>query len=103
MTTKEKVKIVEKLIEHFKALDAADDMLAKCFGGTMADSPAINPSWCAFDGYVNAVGMIIGDKSGWLPWFIWDNECGAKGMFAGKTGKMRKVETVKQLIKIIEL
>ena len=102
MTKLEKVKMVERLVADYKEMDAISDQIGKLMG-TRIDSPALNPFWAAFDGYVKAVGLATGDTDAeWIGWFIWENRCGEKGMEAGYDDKLRKITTVKQLVSLIE-
>ena len=61
-----------------------------------------NPAWRAFDSYVLAVESIVCDAHGWVTWFIWDNECGDKGLVAKRNKSTYQMKTVKQLVAMIE-
>ena len=44
-----------------------------------------------------------GDKGEWIQWYIFENNFGKNGMTASVSGKrMKKIDTVKKLYKIIE-
>jgi hypothetical protein len=102
MNTPDKIKLIETLVASYKEMDAVRDQ-AKILLGIEVDSKFLNPFWQAFDGYVNAVGALVGDfGTEWLCWFIWENKCGEKGMKAGYNKKLRPVKTVKQLVALIE-
>ena len=60
MTTSEKVKLVDDLVTHYMEIDDISDKIGNLMG-TRIDSPALNPFWRAFDGYVKAVAALVGD------------------------------------------
>lgn len=103
MTTADKIYYIEKLVAHYRELNEVDDKLSALFGHVLTDSPAFNPTWKAFDSYVQAVALLVGDTDAeWLFWFIWDNNCGEREMKAGYKNKLRPIKTVKQLVRLIE-
>jgi hypothetical protein len=102
MTTKEKLKLVETLVNHYKEMDKRSDEMNKLLG-IRVDCPAMNPFWRAFDGYLDAVAALVGDANcEWIFWFIFENGCGEKAMSAGYDKRLRKISTVKQLVNLIE-
>lgn len=101
MNTAEKIKIIESLIESYRAMSASADSMLKLLGIT-ADCDALNPFWKAFDKYVEVVSNLVGDSSDWLTWYIWDNKCGERQMAAGYGGKLKPIKTVKDLVRLIE-
>src|ERR1035437_6643131 len=102
MNTNNKIKLIETLIAIYKEMDAVCDQ-AKGILGIEVDSKLLDPFWRAFDGYVKAVSALVGDAGAeWLSWFIWENDCGEKGMEAGYDKRLRPVKTVRQLVALIE-
>ena len=53
--------------------------------------------------YTKAVGELVGDKGAWLSWYCWENEMGEKRLQGGPTGKMCPIETLEDLLWIIEV
>ena len=55
------------------------------------------------DAIVAQTAKLIGDSGEWLKWFVFENDCGRKGMEAGPAnGKLRKIKTAAQLAQLIE-
>ena len=52
--------------------------------------------------YVAAVSSVVGDENGWLCWYVFDNDCGRKGLEAGNKGELTVIDTVAKLVKLIE-
>lgn len=92
---------VEELIKRHKELSHEFDKLQAVMGNVW-DAPFAHVTWTFIESYIATVAEMIGDNVGWLSWFIYDNECGKKGLEARFDRKLRPVRTVKQLMKIIE-
>lgn len=54
-----------------------------------------------FDTYLQTLEDLIAPKTGWLAWFVWDNDCGNNGLHVAFDGCRRKIKTVKDLADII--
>ena len=52
--------------------------------------------WTMFNTMLDMV-----DHSGWISWYVFENDCGAKKMAAVNHGKLRKITTPRQLAKLI--
>lgn len=39
-----------------------------------------------------------GPDEGWVNWYVWENDCGAKAMEAGFDGEMRPIASVEDLV-----
>ena len=101
MTTEEKIRLVEKLISTYRTAYGELDKISEVFG--THDFPFANEFWKLFDLYTDTVSEKIGDKSEWLPWFIYDNNCGDGGMEVTVDGVDFDVCDVKTLIeRVIE-
>lgn len=96
-----KEKIINKLLADHKNISDAWDALAKVVGMDY-ESALGRATWFAFDNYVSAVSAAVGDDGDWISWFIHENDCGQRAMQAGYDGKLKKVKTVKDLVKLIE-
>ena len=101
LNLQQKITLISKLIDHKQALSKVFDAFYKV-AGCNPEAPLPDASWKAFDAYTDLVAETIGDKDGWLTWFIWENDCGQKGMKAGFKGKTKKVKTVEDLIGLID-
>ncbi len=89
-------------LAHWRTIDTTFESQAGTHG---ADCEA--PFWKAvyqiFDAYTEQLAAQIGDKDGWLFWFIYDNDAGANAypasMNAGTTP--RRIRTLKDLSKLL--
>lgn len=86
----------DAVVAHYKrleaAMNAADD--AGCID---PDGPLFDAVWGAFEEMLNLV-----DRDGWIHWFIYENQCGKRGLNASEPGKKpRNIRTTKQLAKLI--
>jgi len=54
------------------------------------------------EGYLEVLAESIGDKSGWLSWFIYDNDMGKNEYQAGYDNKFRKIKSVDDLLLIMD-
>lgn len=84
--------IVEAKRNLDKACNAAID------AGTMdINGPLFNAVWTSFESMIDLV-----DFEGWIQWFVYDNECGKKGMEAsGGRSPTRPIRTPAQLARLI--
>jgi hypothetical protein len=102
MNTEEKIKLVTDLVKHHRELSENFNQLDSLVGGNYA-SKFYNAIWSAFDAYTNTVQLAIGDTFGAVGWFIYDNECGKRGLSRKFSNKEYKIKTIKDLIKYVEL
>ena len=102
LSKSERIKLIEEVIARYKELSNLSDTLNDLFGAT-ADCKVLDPVWGAHDSYSEAVSKLIGDDFDWLGWYIYENDCGEKGMAAKASSwkKNRPIKTVKDLEKII--
>ena len=52
--------------------------------------------------YVAAVSLLVGDENNWIEWFVYDNDCGRKGLEAGIKDNLSVIDSVEKLVKLIE-
>jgi hypothetical protein len=52
--------------------------------------------------YIECIAELVGDNSGWIEWFIYDNDWGRQEMEAGMKHKMKKIRTSEQLYDLIK-
>ena len=99
MTKKERIdkweEKIERIIKDYKNLTACCDA---CFdaGVLDADGNFYTAIWAMFD---NMLDMV--DRSGWISWYVFENDCGAKKMQAGHDGKLSEISTPRQLAQLI--
>ena len=92
------IKETVRLYKHlYRMQEKADKIFGSCCG-----SPLLDPFWQLFDKYVELVEANIGDEHRMLSWYIIENECGKVDLSAWLHGKSIDVQTVKDLIKVID-
>ncbi len=110
MTNTEKIQLIDDVVAAYKNQSEAFDKLRHAVGAA-PDSLLFDSVWRAFDKYVDAVSKLIGDDFKYLPWFIFDNECGdnayeVRWTDRDKRGRKRKVtvsvKTTRNLLRVIQ-
>jgi hypothetical protein len=101
MTDKQALNLLETWLDHYNDVDKVFDELNDLIGG-MPDSKLQNPVWQMFQGYTGVVSHLIGDRGEWLYWYLYDNEQGKREMEAEVNGKVRKIKTLKDLLRVIK-
>ena len=99
MSTKEKEKVVRALVS----------IITECQKEVRNLGDIINRDcelFAAYDrmeyNYITAVALLIGDESNWIEWYVYDNDCGRKGLEAGIKGDLSVIDSVEKLVKLIE-
>ncbi len=100
-----KIRLVELLVKHVKKRNELSDKFDELFGAFLGGSDSYYSRFIndLFDDQIKLVAELIGDTKEGLEWFIYDNECGEKGMEA-RVGEnvMRKINTVDDYIGLME-
>ena len=53
--------------------------------------------------HVKTIERLIGDKNETIDWYLWENNCGSKGLEAGNNDETRPIKTIDDLIWLIYL
>jgi hypothetical protein len=95
---KDLIKKLDKIIASYKDLDSTCDQ-ARELGCLEVEGKLFNSIWMAFEGMID----LIDDENRWISWYIWDNECGERGLKAGGLKKigMKPIKTTKDLAELI--
>lgn len=99
MTEKTRKKL-EKYIELHKKLNKATEELSGV--GFSPECPLFDSVFALEDFATNLLSETIGDDFQFLSWFLYENECGKKGLKAGKKGKMKKIKTIEDFFWLIK-
>lgn len=92
---------VQEAISRYKNLSLVWYGFEKVTGAAI-DSPLGTQVWELFDLYLDGVSLSIGDDDQWLAWYIFDDNCGEKGLtIKHKCGMKRKIESVEDLVAVI--
>lgn len=101
-----RIKLVNNLVEHAKKRNELSDKFDELFGGFLGNGDSYYSRFVGdlFDDQIELVAEIIGDTKEGLEWFIYDNECGEKGLEAGGVGGILiKINTIDDYIGLVEL
>lgn len=97
---KEKLRLIEEVLAHKAKIDKEFDTMYVLFGN--AEGSVFDAVYKAFDSYVDAVSTIIGDWSGRLAWYIWENDMGKKGLKVSINRITVAITSPKLLLKLIK-
>ena len=99
MTKKERIEKwtdkIERIVKDYRHLTACCDAASDA-GVLDVDGNLYTAIWAMFDSMLD-----MDDHSGWISWYVFENDCGAKKMEAGYDGKLSKITTPRQLAKLI--
>jgi len=101
MTNEEKLAMLQDWQTAYKNLDAAFDLLKPALG-YLGEGDLWDASWFTFQRYTEVVSDLLGDDSGWLNWYCYENDMGAKGYEAGYGENLRPIEDLDDLLWLIE-
>lgn len=89
--------ILEELISRYELNCEVSDRLARLFPDLCA-SPVHEAIWGTFNELSDMVAEKLSDHDGWIGWFIWENDCGAKGLSAKVNGVTKNIRTINELL-----
>lgn len=89
--------LLERLIARYKQNQEVATQLRCLFEGSN-DSPVLEAIWGTFQDLSNIVAEKLGDRDGWIDWFIWEADCGAKFGVARVNGVKKHIKTVTDLL-----
>ena len=101
MTSKEKISRVKELTKHYKNMEVLSEKIENIFG--TCDGKLYDVMYDMFDAYTDNVSNAIGDDFEYLHWFIFENECGRRGLTCSFQKKFYKIKTETDLVNFIEL
>ena len=86
---------------HHAAIEKLMDGIKNSIG-LDPNGPMFDTVWKLFDAYTNSLSAEVGDFGGFLEWFAFENDMGAKAMAAGYDGVLTPVQTLDSLFLLIE-
>lgn len=91
--------LIESLIECHLAGENARLQAAKAVG-CRPENPLFDAMSKMETLAIESVSNLIGDEGQWLDWFIWENDCGKRGMqcSVGTTSEMMAIRTIDDLL-----
>jgi hypothetical protein len=99
MNREETKALIESLVESHKAGENARLQAAKAIG-CRPENPLFDAMSQMETIAIKAVSKLIGDDGEWLDWFIWENDCGSRGMkcSAGYGPNLMEIHSVDDLL-----
>lgn len=79
------------ILSSYKNLDEICNK-AVALGCLEVDKPLWDAIWKSFEEMLRIVEKKF--DTDWISWYIWDNQCGSKGLSA-KSGNMKKMKIIK--------
>lgn len=96
-----KKETIEKFIEFYKEREMLLDKIQELFG--FGDGCVFYDTIFQLEDFALKIAADnIGDKSEWLDWFVYENDCGEKGHTAGYDGNTKPIKTIDDLLELIE-
>lgn len=89
--------LIERLVNRYKRNRKVAEQLDCLFEGSN-DSPVLEAIWGTFQELSDMVTEKLSDHDGWIGWFIWENDCGAKGLSAKVNGVTKNIRTINELL-----
>ena len=86
--------------QHHAAIEKLMDGI-KQHMGLDPDGTMFVTVWALFGAYTDTLAVEVGDYCGWLDWYRFETEMGAKNMSAGYDGKTKRVKTLANLYGLI--
>lgn len=104
MTTITKERRAHLIREWAKRIEALEAAHADLYQLTRAapESPLIDAGLRIAEAYTNAISELVGDTNKWLMWFWLENDMGAKSLAAGFDPDIVPMQTIEQILEIIE-
>jgi len=96
LTTNEKIKLIEDLIELKREADSRISDINNVLN--TYEFPFADTFYKLLDKHVNLVEDLVGDECNWVNWYIWDNSCGFRKQKVTINGKTFTVDNVKKLV-----
>lgn len=101
MNKEQKLAALQNWQTAYKNLDAAFDLLKPALG-YLGEGALWDAVWFTFERYTEVMSDLVGDDSGWLNWYCYENDMGAKGYGAGYGEDLRPIEDLDDLLWLIE-
>jgi len=106
LTKQEKIDLVNQLIKHKRGIDVFQEKFDELFGVKNGFAGSSEGYYRVFDeifnDYIHLVAKQIGENDEGIEWFVYDNDCGAKGHEAGKEGgELKPIRTAEDYIDFV--
>jgi len=100
---REKALILLKCWRSMKAdIDLQTEVINKIFGASLDGGTYGLTMWAVFESYTITLGELLGDELDWLTWYAEENKMGKAKHPAGYDKKLKKINTLEDLLDLIE-
>lgn len=100
MTAEETTGTLRRIISAYERSDTAVDSMIE-FGLCVESKPIQGIHWLQSD-LIQICAGLLGDDCEWIEWFIFENDCGRKGLLATNGEDiMKPIRTVEDLAELI--
>ena len=104
MTSEERQKAIQALVDRKQELDKMYSTLEPYFGSN-PEGRLWTLLWDMYQKWLDLVALSVGDKEGWISWYVFDNSCGSQGLEASlgfQEEPIVPVTSVEELMPFIE-
>ena len=101
MKSNAKLHTLEVWARAVNSTNSAIDALHAVTG--MCDGPLIESIWKLQDVATDMTAQVVDDRAEWLEWYRNENGMGTKGMEAGPVAKSRQINSLSDLLWVIEV
>ena len=101
LTKPEKLALLQKWKESYERTESVTDKLRELVND--ATGQLYDALWANFDDQTRTIGIILGDQGEWMNWYELECDMGRTPKLASRNGGYYEIETLKDLLWIIEL
>ncbi len=102
MNNVEKLSLLKEWEETGKNLEKFYDNLNEIMGVAI-ESPLSDMIFGIYTKYTKTLSHLLNDKSDFLEWYHFENNFGTNGLIAGNEDETRSIDSIENLLWIIEL
>ena len=101
MDVNKKIELVIELVDRFDSYNRYREQLYNLIGFNLESDVALSIGFLT-ELAISRTSELIGDRSEWLFWYIFENDCGRKGLELVFGSEKRKICSVLDIIWCIE-
>jgi hypothetical protein len=102
MNNDEKLSLLKEWEETGKNLEKFYDNLNEIMGVSV-ESPLSDSIFTTYLKYTKTLSKLLNDENDFLEWYYFENRFGTNGLIAGNENETRSIDSIENLLWIIEL